>query len=249
MTIQKTIDKESTLKLYIQVYSIIKEKIESGELPDGSQIPTEDELCKTYDVSKITVREAIHELVREGYLRRQQGKGTFVTYSVPHPGLIMETRLSEDMYGEGVTIEKEILERGVRKPFKDVKTFLMTEQEIYYVLYKKVVDGQTYIEELYVPLFIIKELGGEDIFHKSFFELIEERGTNKISKVVQTLEIKKIKGDIAVLLKVKEGSHTLVVNSTLISSQGTPIAFIRIFWEGGKSKIQMEFERTKWTNV
>src|SRR4030043_2055345 len=107
MKIERTIDRESKLKLYVQIYTIIKEKIESGEWPVGTQIPTEDELCKTYDVSKVTVREAIQELVREGYLKRQQGKGTFVLYSVPHLGLVMRTRLTDVINGGGGRARKE----------------------------------------------------------------------------------------------------------------------------------------------
>ena len=79
MRIEKTVDRGSKEKLYVQIYSILIEKIDSGEWPPGTQIPTEDELCKIHDVSKVTVREAIQELVREGYLKRQQGKGTFVS--------------------------------------------------------------------------------------------------------------------------------------------------------------------------
>ena len=116
MKIEKTVDRGSKEKLYVQIYAIILEKIESGEWPSGTQIPPEDELCRIYDVSKVTVREAIQELVREGYLKRQQGKGTFVLYSVPHPGLTMRTRLTEDdVYGEGVNVRKEVVERGVKE--------------------------------------------------------------------------------------------------------------------------------------
>ena len=50
MKIEKTVDRGSKEKLYVQIYSIIHEKIESGEWLEGSQIPTEDELCKIYEV-------------------------------------------------------------------------------------------------------------------------------------------------------------------------------------------------------
>jgi DNA-binding transcriptional regulator YhcF (GntR family) len=97
MKIEKTIDRESKVSLDVQIYSIFKEKITSGEWPTGIQIPAEDDLCETYDVSKSTVREAIYELVREGYFKRLQGKGTFVTLAAPHHGLIMRTRMTESL--------------------------------------------------------------------------------------------------------------------------------------------------------
>ena len=67
------IDRENPQKLYLQLHSILKGKMERGDWPVDSQIPTEEELCRLFDVSKATVRIAVAELVREGYLRRQQG--------------------------------------------------------------------------------------------------------------------------------------------------------------------------------
>ena len=147
MKLEKTIDRDSKEKLYVQIYSIIKEKIENGEWPSGTKITTEDELCKTYDVSKVTVREAISELVREGYLRRQQGKGTFVTHSLRNLGLAMKTRLTEDMLGEGVRVQKELLSKGVREPSEEIKGFLMSEDGIYCILCKGIVEDEpAYLE-------------------------------------------------------------------------------------------------------
>lgn len=245
MRIEKTVDRESKQKLYVQIHSIFKEKIDNGEWPAGTQIPTEDELCKTYDVSKVTVREAIYELVREGYLKRQQGKGTFVTYSMPHLGLVMRTRLADNMYGEGVTVKKEILERGVKKPSEDIKTFLLTEDDMYYILCKKDVDGELYIDESYIPLFILPDIDKEDILHRSLYELIDEKGTKKIFKVMQTMEVTRIGGDAAVILNMNEGSPALVIHRIFVCSDGRHIAYSRLIGSGERYKIQMEFERIK----
>jgi GntR family transcriptional regulator len=245
MRIEKTIDRDSKLKLYVQIYTIIREKIKSGEWPAGTQIPTEDELCKTYDVSKVTVREAIQELVREGCLKRQQGKGTFVTYSVPHPGLGMRTRLSEDMFGEGVTVKKEILERGMQEPSEDVKTVLMTGEGLYYIFSRKIADEKTYAEELFIPLFILPDIENEDLAGRSLYELIEEKGVKKIFRVLQTCEITGIKKNMTSVLHMKEGTPALLISRTLISSDGTPIGHSRLIGSGTGSMIQIEFERIR----
>src|SRR4030065_1216714 len=121
MWTEKTVDRESRQKLYVQMYSIITQKIEKNEWPAGTQIPTEDELCTSYNVSKATVRMAIAELVKNGYLKKQQGKGTFVTYSLPGLGIAVKTRLTEDMFGEGGNVKKEILVKGVKEPTEDGK--------------------------------------------------------------------------------------------------------------------------------
>ena len=64
--------------LYQQVMDDLKGEISRGVYPTGSRIPSEMELAKSYGVGRITVRRAIEELSRAGYLSRQQGRGTFV---------------------------------------------------------------------------------------------------------------------------------------------------------------------------
>src|SRR3989337_3229944 len=128
MWTEKTVDRESQQKLYVQMYSIIREKIEKNEWPIGTQIPTEDDLCKSYNVSKATVRMAISELVRNGYLKKQQGKGTFVTYSQPELGITMKTRLTEDMFRAGVKVKKELLVKGVQEAGENIREYLKAER-------------------------------------------------------------------------------------------------------------------------
>jgi len=249
MKLEKTVDRDSKEKLYVQIYSIIKEKIENGDWPSGKQIPIEDELCKTYDVSKVTVREAISELVREGYLKRQQGKGTFVTYSIRNSGLAMKTRLTEDMFGEGVKVQKELLVKGIREPSEDIKGYLMTEDGIYYIMCKGVVEEEpaypAYIEELYVPLVLFPGIESEVTCPTSLYDMIQERAIRKIFKVVQTIEVTRIKGDAADILKVKEGAPALLIHRLFIGADGGSIAYVRLIGSSRRYKIQTEFEKIK----
>lgn len=73
------IDKTSTVPLYAQVEAVLEERISSGLWIESYQIPTERELAETLEVSNITVKRAIMNLVDKGMLVRQRGKGTFVT--------------------------------------------------------------------------------------------------------------------------------------------------------------------------
>jgi DNA-binding GntR family transcriptional regulator len=247
MKIEKTVDRGSKEKLYVQIYSIILDKIESREWTSGSQIPPEDELCRIYDVSKVTVREAIQELVREGYLTRHQGKGTFVAYAVPHLGIVMRTRLSENMFGEEVKVRREVLEKGFREVTSDIKKILITEDaDIYYILSRNIIDDELFNEEIFVPSFILPGLETEEVHQKSLYDLIEEKGTKKIFRVVQTIEITKLQKEPAALLNEMEGASALLISRILVSSDGNPIAYTRLVGSGGRrNMVQMEFERIK----
>ena len=247
MWLVNMVDRESQQKLYVQIYSIIKGKIEKGEWLADTQIPTEDALCKAYDVSKATVRLAISELARDGYLRRLQGKGTFVSCSVfNNSGIAMKTRLTEEMLGEGVKVRKEIVRRGLKKPSEEIKQYFGLDDDVYYVLCKRLAgDEPAYLEESFVPLFVVPNIEVEDFCQHSLYDLIQTRSTRKIHKVVQTLEVTEVKGDSAAMLGMKEGSPALLLHRLLIGSDKTPLAYTRLFGSGRKYKIQTEFEKIK----
>jgi GntR family transcriptional regulator len=74
----KRIDTTSALPYYAQLHALLKSRIAGGEWPPGHQLPSEAELCTLYDVSRITVRQALALLAQEGHVSRGRGKGTFV---------------------------------------------------------------------------------------------------------------------------------------------------------------------------
>lgn len=73
------LDENLPIALYHQLKKLFVQKIQSGEWETHSKIPTERELCEFYRVSRITVRQALDLLKKDGYLYRKQGKGTFIT--------------------------------------------------------------------------------------------------------------------------------------------------------------------------
>ncbi|HEX9061578.1 MAG TPA: GntR family transcriptional regulator, partial [Clostridia bacterium] len=75
------LNKYSTIPLYCQLKNLIIEKIDSGDYKEDSKIPSEQEFCELYGISRPTVRQAILELTNNGYLYKEKGKGTFVAKS------------------------------------------------------------------------------------------------------------------------------------------------------------------------
>ena len=69
---------ESDIPLYSQLVNIIKRNITAGTLNPGDQLPSESELCKNFDISRSTVRQAVSMLEDEGLVVRKQGRGTYV---------------------------------------------------------------------------------------------------------------------------------------------------------------------------
>jgi GntR family transcriptional regulator len=76
--IRHVLDRNSSLPLYAQLKTIIKDKVENGEWRSNEMIPSENELASSYGISRMTARSVVTQLVTEGILYRVQGKGTFV---------------------------------------------------------------------------------------------------------------------------------------------------------------------------
>ena len=76
-------DSKSSSKepLYQRIFSDLKRRIDGGEWGNGAILPTENELCETYQVSRGTVRQVLAEMEKEGLVRRERGRGTFLIHS------------------------------------------------------------------------------------------------------------------------------------------------------------------------
>ena len=119
--------KKAAAPLYEQLKFALKEMIASCALGPGDAIPTETELCKRYNVSRITVRRAITDLEEEGVLEKRHGKGTFVTLPKMETSLLHLGGFSESFALRRYRVEKEILELAEQKADDDLAEKLAIE--------------------------------------------------------------------------------------------------------------------------
>lgn len=106
------IDKESPLPLHRQLKEIIKRKIEQGKFKPGDRIPTEYELCNEFAISRAPVRQALADLVNEGFLYRQQGSGTFVNHEIPSETKLLQVMVTEDLWVPPLKKATRLYNRG-----------------------------------------------------------------------------------------------------------------------------------------
>ncbi|PKG25360.1 GntR family transcriptional regulator [Niallia nealsonii] len=110
----------SSIPLYLQLKQSIMEDIHHNIYLPGERLPTEPELCEKYKVSRITVRKAVLDLVEEGYLIKQQGKGTFVKQFKVKRELVAVNGYSEYMISAGITPHPKIISYAVKEATKDM---------------------------------------------------------------------------------------------------------------------------------
>lgn len=171
------LNKISPIPLYFQIKEDVISKIKDGSLKSGDQIDGEFTLMKKYDVSQITVRKAISELVTEGYLYRIRGKGTYVS-SIRHSHTTSLRSFSEEMLDtEETNYETKVLEISETCNQRVNAILGLGKDEIAYKIKRVRYAGEEPIglQESYIPSSIVSKNEIEEIFQiKSLYKILEK---------------------------------------------------------------------------
>jgi DNA-binding transcriptional regulator YhcF (GntR family) len=104
------IDKEVPVPYHYQLRELLRDEIAAGRWEVGERLPSERELCETFNLSRTTVREAIDALVNEGLLRREKGRGTFVAEPKILESLLQTPiGFTDSMLEQGYHVETKVL--------------------------------------------------------------------------------------------------------------------------------------------
>ncbi len=104
------IDKHSSIPIYYQIEEIIRAQIDNMTLKPGDLLPSERELAEKYQISRMTARHALTNLVNQQLLYREKGKGTFVAHKKIAQPLSGLTSFTEDMEGRGMKTGNRVVD-------------------------------------------------------------------------------------------------------------------------------------------
>lgn len=138
------LEKKSQSPLYQQLMLRLKNDISAGVYPAGARIPSEQQLCETYSVSRVTVRKAILDLVQEGLLVRKQGKGTFVAGERMQRDLRHITSFTDACAQRGQKAETRLISaQMVTASSEDAAQLGLSEEEPLFELVRlRLIDGE-----------------------------------------------------------------------------------------------------------
>ncbi|NJD01194.1 MAG: GntR family transcriptional regulator [Ruminiclostridium sp.] len=160
------LDEKLPVSLYYQLKEILIKKIKGNEWPVNTRIPTERELCELYRVSRITVRQALDELEKGGYLYRKQGKGTFVTIPKLEQRLGSFYSFSEEIRKMGAVPEANILEFIILESSDRISEILKIERggKVYGINRLRKADKEPFaVETSYIPVAVAPGLVRESV--------------------------------------------------------------------------------------
>lgn len=241
---EEGISRDSPLSLYYQVKLIIKKMIESGEWGVGTKIPSEESIARRYNISRMTVRQAIKELVQEGWLYREPGIGTFVCNVKFQQGLSRLTSFTEDVEQRGMKPGAKVVSAELGAPNDTVRSVLqLKESEWVYELQRiRLADGTPLaFERIFVPYKYCSDFLSADLVG-SVTKALELKGIRCLV-ADQAISAGKVEGSEADYLGLKKGSVVLRMKRTYYGERGIPIYYAETIYPGDKYEVFLTLQR------
>lgn len=243
---EKIIDRHSPIPMYYQITKQIREKIEMGEYNLHNALPPERELVETYQVSRMTVRQAILELVNEGILIRRKGVGTFVAPPKLEQELSGLTSFTEDMAKRGMKAGARVISFGETMPDASVceALNLHPHEHVYKCERLRLADDEPMaLETTLIATSVCPGLRREDLENSSLYTLLADRWKVRLGHATQTLEPFLASPFEAKLLHVSSGSPLLLMHRVTFDQDGHAFEYVKSFYRGDRYKFVTELHR------
>jgi GntR family transcriptional regulator len=231
------VDRDSPVPLYYQLRAALLNLIKEGRIKEGEPIPTERELGDKFQVSRITVRRAIDELVREGYLTTHQGKGTFAARPKIQRHMTHMKSFSEEMAEEGHRPGSQLLSLRHEKAAGFVASALhVSDDEWVWVVERlRLADGEPIcLSWAYLNLPPPVTLTPFELEQQvSLWSILEKKGIT-LTRSEETIQAVSAGEREADLLHVAPGAPLLLVEGVVYSDQDVPIEYHKILNRGDR---------------
>lgn len=217
-----------------------------GTLHVGDAIPSERDLSTRLGVSRMTLRKAVDELVKEGYLVRRHGSGTYVAKPKPNrrPGIASfsaEVR-SSGMVPSSKTLSESLIPAGAEL---GRRLRVSPSQQIHVFSRLRLADDvPAALETLHVPASLCPGLTGADLETGSFYEFLVDRYGLEVTEGTQTIEPTVINTEESDLLDVPLHSPAFLFELTTRAADGRTVEFVRSVHRGDRYKLQVDLGGT-----
>jgi GntR family transcriptional regulator len=239
------IDRASRLPYYQQLYEILRRCITSGDWRPGDRVPSESELIVEFKVSRITIRQVLDMLVREGLIYRERGRGSFVSHPTLEKNMERIVSFTDDMRQRGFRPGTRILAAEILAAPSDIADRLQIAagQELIRLERLRLADGEPLsIEESFLIHAQTPGLLERDLENSPLREvLVRDYGIRWI-RAKQVIRGGVASAATAHLLGVKANAALLIVERVSYSQLDIPAEFLRIQYRADRYAFYLELQ-------
>jgi GntR family transcriptional regulator len=227
--------------------TILRRKIFAGKFTREKSLPSEDTLAAEYEVSRITVRQALSSLEQEGLVIRQRGRGTFVSAQAMPIRPPKLTGSIEDLISMGVQTRTELIDISWIEPPENVRRKL-APGDLKVLRLEKVrhIEDSPFSHVLnYLPADIGERVPQDKVAIKPMLMILEEDLGMRADRAVQTLEATVADAEVAVLLDIRIGDPLLKAERTVFDFQQKPIEYVSVLYRADKYSYTVNLKRKR----
>ncbi|KRN77407.1 GntR family transcriptional regulator [Weissella minor] len=228
--------------VYIKIHDEIREAIDAGRWKPGDKIPAERELAEQFDVSRMTLRQAIMLLVDEGVLDRRVGSGTFVSEPKVQEQLNGVVSFTEMMAASGKTATSKTVSYHLSSASTSEQKRLNLDagQQVLRMERVRYGDGEPIAYEVAsIPAELVEGLQRETLSNSLYKTLLEERGL-RVSHAQQTVTAAAVTERVADLLQIKRNDPVLVLRQITFDQKQEPFEYVRTQYVGSRFEFYLD---------
>ena len=237
--------RESPDPLYTQLKELLMHEIASGNFLPDQRLPSERELAMRFTVSRMTVRQALLDLAREGVVYTRTGKGTYVSQPKINQRLQALSGFSQDVASRGGKPSSRVLEFKVIQPAPDVASALRLApgQQIIMLSRLRLADGVPLaLETSFLPFDRFPSLFNHDFSFESLYSVLENEYGCVLTQAEQTIEAALANKHEMDLLILPSPAAIFKMERLTKTSDGLPVEFVTSAYRGDRYKFHSNLQ-------
>lgn len=230
--------------MYHQILLGLTERIESGEIGVGDRLPSEADLVAEFGVSRTTARRALDELRRQGLVRREPGRGTFLASPRLRSNLAYLHSFSEEIERWGYTPGARLVSLEEQAADEEVAAWLGVEvgEEVVFVRRLRLADERPiFVCNSHLPISRFPALKDADYGTVSLSRLLEERTGCRIEQARQWIGAATAEPEVAGLLEISAGVPVLKIRRITCVTGEEPVEVVEAFFHPERYQHYNEF--------
>lgn len=232
--------------LYTQIKDILRDRILEGVYESHEQMPSESELMKAFKVSRVTVRQALGDLQKEGLIFKVQGKGSYVSKPKAFQNLARLQGFGEAMASMGYETYSRVIGDQITTAGTTVgaRLNIPASESVVEIRRVRYLNREPIsVDVSYLPQAIGERLLREDLAHRDIFLILENDYGVPLGQAELQIEAMLADEALARLLKVVEGAPVLRIERLTFTAEGKPLDFEYLYYRGDAFQYRLRIER------